>query len=241
MFQRLDLGDRIAVEPCGRDRGRAASRRTRSSPRRSPRSSAARLARRRSRSGSRSPRASAAAAPTRRPRSGSPTQQLDQPLDRSAAARARSGARRRRAVLPARAGRNSARGDGTTLEPVDAAAGLRRLPPAAARGREAVDRGGLRGVRRADGAAGFAERAAALRAGARRRPSGGRPRRRCRRTTSRRRRSRPRCWSRVRSAPTSAAPGRAVYGLFADRGTAACRADAVLAGRVSRGKPCVVA
>ena len=73
-----------------------------------------------------------------------------------------------------------------------AASGLLRLPPAAARGREGVDRAVYEAFDRTDGAAGFAARAAAFRqalAGVRGRPIW----RRCRRTTSRRRRTQPRC------------------------------------------------
>ena len=163
VLQRVDLGDRVAIEPAAE----LARRRLRRGHARPPRARAlagrrasSRAGVRRSRSGSRSRRASAAAARTRRPRSGSRTSTLAEPLPADALADARGRGRRRLPFFLA-PGPQLGEGDGT---------GSRRSTCRRTTGsccssrtaREGLDGARSTRLRRAGGADGFEERRAAL-------------------------------------------------------------------------------
>ncbi len=147
-----------------------------------------------------------------------------------AAARPRRRARRRRPVLP-RAGPAARHGRRQRALAARAAAGLLGRPALAGRGGEAVDRRGLRRVRRP-------RRGGGLRGAPRRAASPRSPKRgaratspRCPATTSPPRRSRPSSRSSAPSAPTSPAPGPVVYGLFLHRDARRRRPPRALRGR----------
>ena len=174
----------------------------------------------------------------RRPRFGSRTRCSPSRSPHERAPRARRAARRRRAVLPARraAARHRRRHGARAARP---AAGLRRAAAPAARRVEAVDRRGLRRVRRARRRRGFDERAAALRAALA--AVGGRATSpRCRRTTSRRSPLAERLRAAARSAPTSAAPARPCTGSSTRAPTRARAAPRCGASARPGSRTCVV-
>ena len=151
MYQRVDLGDRISVEPAAETTVAGFPEDTIVRARRwTSLERAARLAASGSRSTLRSRPGSAVAAPTRRPRCGSPTSSS---TPRRTAEELHELAARVGADVPffLRDGPQLGTGDGTALEPLELPQDfvvLLLLPEGEL---EAVDRGGLCGVRRAWG------------------------------------------------------------------------------------------
>ena len=167
VLQRVDLADRVELEPRRRLARRRLRGATRSSARaleraRRGRRRRAALARARSRSGSRSRPASAAAAPTPRPRSRSRTRRSPSRSPPSALHElaARLGADVPFFLAP---GPQLGEGDGTELAPLDLPQDYWVVLAAAARRDEAVDRAtSTRRSTRAAARTGFEERRAAL-------------------------------------------------------------------------------
>ena len=207
VYQRVDLGDRISVEPAAETtvdgfaddtivRGALAALDA-------PHGWRVRIEKR-------IPVAAGprrAAAPTRRRRCGSRTRSSSGRSSRPSCTSSPPGSAPT-CRSSSRDGPQLGTGDGTQLEPLDLPQDFAVLLCCRTAQRKQSTAAVYAAFDARGGAAGFDERAAALRAALGAVAPSARPRRSCRRTTSRARRSRSGCARSERSAPTSAGPGR---------------------------------